>query len=100
MCVDALHGCLGTLPNLDTHPILSTHPPPPPHRLAGWLAWLPGHAAAAWVSEGREVCEGIEHEDAAPVDAGEKGVALRAASLYFADQAAAAEAGRRHKGGR
>ena len=52
------------------------------------------------MSEGRETCEGIEHEDALAVDAGEKGVALRAASLYFEDQATAAEAGRRHKGAR
>lgn len=50
---------------------------------------------ASWVAEGRAVCEGIEHEDAVPVDPGEKAAVLQAATDYFAEQAAAAEEGRR-----
>lgn len=50
---------------------------------------------AAWVGEGRAVCEGIEHEEAPLVDAQDKAGVLRAATDYFADQQAAAEAGRR-----
>lgn len=41
------------------------------------------------------MCEGIEHEDAVPVDPGEKAAVLQAATDYFAEQAAAAEEGRR-----
>ncbi|EFN51314.1 hypothetical protein CHLNCDRAFT_141281 [Chlorella variabilis] len=54
-----------------------------------------GSGAAAWVGEGRAVCEGIEHEEAPLVDAQDKAGVLRAATDYFADQQAAAEAGRR-----
>lgn len=59
-------------------------------------AWPhPPLCAAAWVGEGRAVCEGIEHEEAPLVDAQDKAGVLRAATDYFADQQAAAEAGRR-----
>lgn len=59
------------------------------------FALPPGIAAAAWVAEGRAVCEGIEHETALPVDPAEKAPTLRAATAYFTDQLVAKEAARR-----
>lgn len=59
------------------------------------LLRLPAPDAASWVAEGRAVCEGIEHEDALPVDARDKAAVLQTATNYFAEQTAAAEEGRR-----
>ncbi|KAL4857375.1 hypothetical protein ACK3TF_002256 [Chlorella vulgaris] len=47
-----------------------------------------------WAAEGRTVCEGIEHENALPVDVQDKAPVLRAATEYFAEQLAASNAGR------
>ena len=44
----------------------------------------------AWAAEGQAVCEGIEHEEALPVDPAHAGQQLRVATDYFSSQAAAA----------
>ena len=54
-------------------------------------------AAAAWVAEGREVCEGIEHETALQVDPAERAPTLRAATAYFAEQLVAKQAAARRQ---
>jgi len=46
-----------------------------------------------WITEGQAVCEGIEHEEALPVDAREKAKVLRSATDYFTEKAVAAQAG-------